>query len=241
MASKRLCVVGLIVMMHVAHAYPAEARIRWVCEEWRDYYYIVATGEFIGWAGEPYEFCYYEGEPVTYPESPFPDRYGGGLGIPQSYDECGLCTFRSDRCLLLVSSGVNRCIEGQQRYHRWWCVSYRRQRFDQPMGTSYQCDAFTGTDPITNRPIRETVCSGPAIDECVESFRRDYLDTTVENSVDMNLGVDFFEIGAEHTVSVSWGGRDGFESACRHAGAEAESICANRLNTCNHEAGCDNQ
>lgn len=25
-----------------------------ICEEWRDYYYNANTGEFLGWAGEPY-------------------------------------------------------------------------------------------------------------------------------------------------------------------------------------------
>lgn len=236
----------LVVLMCAIGVGEADARTRrrWVCEEWRDYIYNAETGAFIAWSGEPYWFCHFDDDPVTYPDSPDPDRYGGGVGRAQDprVSHCRECMRQHDRCVSRVQRGSERCMRHYRKLYRGWCARQRRQRFGRPLEGSYVCepvddvgDENRGRGGPGRRHRME--CTGPAIDACVASFERDYPGTSVEDTVSLELGPDWFGTGDRGTVSVSWGGSMGFAEACRVAGDQASLTCLHEVNECEETVG----
>lgn len=226
----------LVVAAVMVGAWEAEGRprTRMICEEWRDYVYNAETGHFIEWAGTPYWVCRFEDDPVSYPDSPDPDRYGGGIGHPQDprHARCERCRRSHMVCMDGIRRGIGRCIRHYQGFYRGWCVRYKRQRFGAPVDGPYACES--GHDPGGKPGL---VCTGPGIDACVDSFSRDFPSTSIQNRLSMDLKLDSFGIGQAGTVSVSWGGATGFMNACRSAGDHAGLTCLNDLSACEEDAG----
>lgn len=131
-------------------------------------------------------------------------------------------------------------------YKRWWmsvclvaavgrqarCARYERQRFGARLDGGYGCEPLADA-----RGKPRMTCMGPGIDACMESFARDVPSTSVQNRRSLDLSLELFGIGQEGSVSVSWGGKTGFASACRTAGEQAALTCLSELGTCAERAG----
>jgi hypothetical protein len=209
----------------------AEARPRrQICEQWRDYYYNVETGAFIEWAGDAYWYCYDEGEPRSHPENPDPD-YDGGWGTPRDprEEKCKKCNTTNDACNDGVTRGGDRCVSHYSEQARSWCMRHRRKKHGLPLEG---CQLVEGP---RGKPTYE--CEKPVIDDCVESFARDEPGGSTKDTLKVNIGFDWWGVGADRTSTVTWGGSRGFVEGCRHAEQEASGICLANLHTCKEKAG----
>lgn len=123
-------------------------------------------------------------------------------------------------------------------YYRRWCERFKRQRFDRPMGSRYRCDTIRETDSINGKPSTFTLCDGPSIDACVESFVRVFPETSNADSFNLELAPEFFSVGYDATISITWGGVQGFRTACNNAGVVASTACTAALSECEEARGC---
>jgi hypothetical protein len=225
--------IVLICVDGVPGAVPdAEARPRrQICEQWRNYFYSVETGAFLGWDGEPYWSCYYDDDPVSRPESRAPNDYGGGWGTPRdaNADSCKRCIATHEACLDRVSKGGDLCLAHFQKQAHRWCVTKKHKNHGLPLEGDYECPVSRG------KPTRD--CFGPAIDDCVESYAQDQPSVSYENSMKINIGIDWWGVGAGHASKVTWGGTRGYRMACVLAESEAGVVCLENLTTCTQGAG----
>jgi hypothetical protein len=225
------------IVLAVASAVPsvvsdAEARPRReICEVWRNYYYNVETGAFIEWVGQPYAFCYPVDEPVSWQGSPDPERYDGGWGIPRELREekCKKCDTTHDDCNDGVTRGGDRCISHYSEQARSWCMRHRRKKHGLPLEG---CDLIEGP---RGKPVYK--CKKAAIDDCVESFARDEPGVSTKDTLKVNIGFDWWGVGADRTSTVTWGGSRGYFMGCWHAEQEASGVCLANLHTCKEAAG----
>jgi hypothetical protein len=203
---------------------------RKICEQWRDYYYNVETGAFIEWAGDPYWFCYDEDDPRSRPRSPRPD-YDGGFGTPRDprEEKCKKCVTTHDACTRRVSRGGDRCISHYSEQARSWCMRHRRKKRGLPLEG---CELIEGP---RGKPVYE--CKKSAIDDCVESFARDEPGVSSKDTLKVNIGFDWWGVGADRASTVTWGESRGYVEGCRLAEQEASGICLSNLHTCKEKAG----
>lgn len=115
----------VVLLMVLSHQTNAARRTTMECEEWRDYYYNVETGEFVEWLGESYWVCDFREENASYPDSPSPDQYGGGLPYADTRSKCKRCEALHDSCQRKVDRGTVRCVASQKQYYRAWCERHK--------------------------------------------------------------------------------------------------------------------
>lgn len=211
------------------------------CEEWRDYLYNVETGQFIEWVGEPYQVCRTYDEPVSTPESPDPDRYGGGIPYtepPDPQEQCKRCEERYTTCIAELDPGTGRCIQHYRRVYHAWCQSSGRKRYGRPITQSYSCDTIR--DP-RGKPRRQ--CFGAGIDECIESYATDAPNTTTSGTGNVSVDItQWFPMagGVKSERTMSWPGGTGFMTICEGATVEAGRLCETTRAVCTKAAGgCD--
>jgi hypothetical protein len=211
----------------------ARARVVWICEEWRDYYYNVSTGDFIEWIGAAYEVCYPEDEPISRPEPPDPD-YGGGWGTPRDTreDQCDQCDQDYRGCIKRVERGGSRCASHYRNLAHSWCVRYKRKKFGKPLQGDYRCYPL---ETPGGKPTAE--CEGPAINDCEESYAQNQPDVTIANTEKINVGHDWWGVGGDQTSTTAWGGSRGWAEGCQLAEQEASETCLANQETCEEAAG----
>jgi hypothetical protein len=227
---------GAVVFVFLAgFAMEVEARPRReICETWRDYYYSVETGRFIEWIGEPYTMCWYDDEPWSRPrDNPHPD-YDGGWGTPRDSGEqqCKQCARNGKACKERATKGTDKCRNHYREWAQSWCERYKTD-IDNRLVDDFKCEKI-GEGPH-GKPVMK--CHGKGIDRCVESYEKGSPTSTSQSTIRVNIGNDWFGGGADHSSSVTWGGRKGFVEGCRDAETEAYGKCFAQQETCEEDAG----
>lgn len=211
------------------------------CEEWRDYLYNVETGQFVEWVGEPYLVCRTRDEPISTPESPNPDRYGGGIPYtepPDPQEQCRRCEERYTTCMTELDPGASRCIAHYRHVYHAWCQSSGRSRYGRPITKPYSCETIQ--DP-RGKPQRH--CFGAGIDECIESYATDAPSTTTSGAANVSVDItQWFPMagGIKSERTMRWPGGTGFMTICEEATVEAGRLCEATRAVCTKAAGgCD--
>jgi hypothetical protein len=206
---------------------------RQVCETWRDYYYNVATGEFIEWASDPYPVCYEQGEPRSRPENPHID-YGGGWGTPRDPREqkCKQCARAGKSCVTKAENGTESCLKHYRKWARSWCERHKTD-IDNRLVYDFKCEKID--EGPHGKPVMK--CHGKGIDKCADSYEKGSPTSTSQSTIKVNIGSDWFGAGVDHSSSVTWGGRKGFHEGCRDAEREAVATCAAQQTSCQEDAG----
>jgi hypothetical protein len=109
----------------------------------------------------------------------------------------------------------------------------KRRRFGRPLQGSYTCEPVL--DGIGDNLIQH--CYGPGIEECVQSYAQDVSGETRSDTQRVNIGLDWFGVGADRTSTVTFGGNRGYLEGCRLAEEEAITICDRDVNSCRDAAG----
>jgi hypothetical protein len=225
------CAAFLVLLGLQTDASSAPRRL--ICETWRDYYYNVDTGDFIEWAGDEYEHCYYDDDETTRPESPS-DDYGGGWGTPRDPKKpsCAKCARGAKKCKNEADKGTNSCITYHRNWAKDWC-STKKKDIDNRLIDDYRCDVIDGP---AGKPIH--YCYGKGIDRCVDSFEdgSPTRSSTSGRSLTMVLR-NWFNIGGSDTTTETWGGRKGFMEACRNGDRIAKTSCDASHDKCKDKAG----
>jgi hypothetical protein len=225
---------AVVFVFLIGFATESEARPRrQICEEWRDYYYNVTTGEFIEWAGDAYPVCWYHDEPWSRPRDNPNPNYGGGWGTPRDPHEqkCKQCARDGKACKERARDGTDKCRNHYREWAQSWCERYKTD-IDNRLMVDFTC---TRLDRPRGKPVMK--CYGKGIDRCVESYEKGSPTSTSQSTIKINVGKDWFGGGVDHSSSVTWGGRKGFAEGCREAEVEAYDQCFAQQETCEEAAG----